>query len=82
MEHLLCEPTAGGECNVCGMGILSKIFFLSADSRKILIVKIFTFKRNLKAGVFTFFLITNLLLSLNILIVIFSLPFEHHLLKI
>ena len=19
MEHLLCEPTAGGECNVCGM---------------------------------------------------------------
>ncbi len=21
MEHLLCEPTAGGECNVCGIGI-------------------------------------------------------------
>lgn len=19
MEHLLCEPTVGGECNVCGM---------------------------------------------------------------
>ncbi len=21
MQHLLYEPTAGGECNVCGMGL-------------------------------------------------------------
>ncbi len=20
MEHLFCEPTVGGECNVCGIG--------------------------------------------------------------
>jgi hypothetical protein len=25
-KHLICEPTVGGECNVCGMGLSAHIF--------------------------------------------------------
>lgn len=28
MEHLLYEPTIGGECNVCGMRLLLKVHLL------------------------------------------------------
>lgn len=28
MEHLLCEPTAGGEWNVCGMDYMLNLSFL------------------------------------------------------
>jgi len=25
MEHLLCDPTVGGECNVCGMDLVNNL---------------------------------------------------------
>jgi len=30
MQHLLCEPVAGGERNVCGMGVIPSVLIRSS----------------------------------------------------
>jgi ssDNA-binding Zn-finger/Zn-ribbon topoisomerase 1 len=40
MEHLLCEPTIGGECNVCGVEMLISNF--NEKNRDMIYIQILT----------------------------------------